>query len=30
MRDLPGEIAHDVELYQRREPLRDSKLRNAQ
>jgi len=29
MRDLTGEIAHDVELYQRREPLRDPTLKNG-
>jgi tetratricopeptide (TPR) repeat protein len=29
-RDLAAEIAHDVDLYQRRAPLRDPTLRNAQ
>lgn len=30
VRDLAAELAHDVDLYQRREPLRDPSLRNAQ
>ncbi|HEX4638591.1 MAG TPA: tetratricopeptide repeat protein [Chthoniobacterales bacterium] len=29
VRDLANEIAHDVDLYQRGQPLRDSNLRNA-
>ncbi|PYK29140.1 MAG: hypothetical protein DME57_11315 [Verrucomicrobia bacterium] len=29
-RDLAAEIAHDADVYQRREPLRDPSLRNAQ
>ena len=28
--DLAAEIAHDADVYQRREPLRDPSLRNAQ
>jgi tetratricopeptide (TPR) repeat protein len=30
VRDLAAEIAHDVDLYQQRTPLRDPSLRNAQ
>ncbi|HEY6071491.1 MAG TPA: hypothetical protein VIU85_08975, partial [Chthoniobacterales bacterium] len=30
VRDLAGEIAHDVDLYQQRTPIRDPSLRDAQ